>query len=112
MKNIVNETEYNVDSGEAYYLTITFGNGQDGDSSFRDVEGQYHTGSIINIKIGTGAKLEGTFILIGSLVTDTNPDTNTTSISYYINGEEVETYSEDVEEDNSAIYYTTFIKFI
>ena len=112
MKNIVNKTSYNVTSGEAYYLTIIFGNGQDGDSSFKDVEGQYHTGSIINIKIGTGAKLDGSFILIGSLVTDTNPDTNMTSISYYINGKEVETYREEVEDDNSAIYYTTFIKFI
>ncbi len=111
MKNIVNDLSYNVDSGEGYFLTIVFGNGQVGNSTFKDIDGQYHTGAIVNIKIGTGAKLEGKFILIGSIVTDTNPKTNWTSISYYINDKELDTFSEEVEDDNGSIYYTTFIKF-
>ena len=112
MKNIVNEFTYNVDSGKGYYLTIVFGDGQVGNSTFKDIDGQYHTGAIVNIKIGTGAKLESKFILIGSIVTDTSPKTNWTSISYYINDECIETYSEEVEEHNGSIYYTTTIKFM
>ena len=112
MKNIRNEIEYNVDSGEGYYLTIIFGDGQVGNSTFKDIDGQYHTGAIVNIKIGTGAKLEGKSILIGSVVTDTNPDTNWTSVTYVINNKKVGSYSVEVEDDNGSIYYTTLIKFI
>ncbi len=112
MKNIKNEISYDVNHGESYYLTIVFGYGQVGNSAFKDVDGQYHTGSIVNTKIGTGAKLVGNYILIGSIVTDTNPDTNMTGVTYFINGEEIGSFSEEVEKDNSSIYYTTLITFI
>lgn len=112
MENIENDTVYDVNSGEGYYLTIIFGNGQVGNSTFKDIDGQYHTGAIVNIKIGTGAKLEGKSILIGSIVTDTNPNSNWTSVTYLINDEELETYDAEVEDDNGSIYYTTLINFI
>lgn len=111
MRFIENTISFNADSGKRYYLTIKFGNGQDGSSSFKDVENNYHTGNILNTIIGTGAKMEGKFILIGSLVTDTNQDTNATTISYFINDMEVATFNEDVDANNGSIFYSTQIDF-
>jgi len=112
MKNIVNEITKDVDRGTRYYLTITFGNGQIGNSTFKDVHGNYQTGAIVHTNIGTGAELEGKLILIGSIVSDVNPQTNWTSVTYSINGDSLATYKEEVEDDNGSIYYTTTIKFI
>ncbi|GHC44916.1 hypothetical protein [Ulvibacter litoralis] len=111
MKLIRNDISFNVDSGKRYYLTIKFGEGQDGSSSFKDIEGNYHTGNLVNTQVGTGAKMEGKFILIGSIVTDTNQHTNATSITYLINNIEVATYREEVAEDNGTIFYSTQIYF-
>lgn len=112
MRFIENTISFDVDSGKRYYLTIKFGDGQDGSSSFKDVENNYHTGNILNTVIGTGAKMDGKYILIGSIVTDTNPHTNATSISYFINDIEVATFREVVAADNGSIFYSTKIDFI
>lgn len=112
MTLIINNVSFNVASGKRYYLTIIFGDGQDGSSSFKDIEGNYHTGNLLNTVIGTGAKMEGKFIVIGSIVTDTNQHTNATSISYFINDVEVATFREEVDTDNGSIFYSTKIDFI
>lgn len=112
MENVRNDINFNVNSETKYYLTIIIGNGQIGNSTFKDVKGRYHTGTIVNTYIGKGTELKDSSILIGSIVTDVNPRTNRTIITYKINEDDSNNFQKDVDDDNGSIYYTTKIRFI
>jgi hypothetical protein len=113
MKNNVNEINYSlIGPDQEYFLSITFGEGQPGSSALKNFDGTYITGDVENVLLGLGSKIKGKNLLISSMVTDANENTNHTSITYSINGKELKTFEDDVDTDNSSIYYTTTLKFI
>ncbi|MFA6402507.1 MAG: hypothetical protein WCX31_12940 [Salinivirgaceae bacterium] len=113
MKNVVNKIDFTLEIlPKEYSLTITFGEGQPGNSALKNFDGKYQTGSINNLLLGKGKSIKGKKLLISSIVTDANENTNHTSVTYTINGNEIKTFEDDVDTDNSSIYYTTTINFI
>ena len=112
MKNIVTEISQQVTDQVDYFLTIVVGEAQIGYSSFRDFEGKYISGNIVLHPIGEGKNIRGKKLIITSMVTDVNPNTNLTSITYKLNDENIKTVSETVESNNSSIFYTTYLSFI
>ena len=112
MKNIVTEISQQVTDQENYFLSIVIGEAQIGYSSFRDFEGKYISGNIVLHPIGKGENIRGKKLIITSMVTDVNPNTNLTSITYRLNDANIDTVSETVESNNSSIFYTTYLSFI
>jgi hypothetical protein len=113
MKNNENKIDYPIiKQDQKYSLSITFGEGQPGSSAIKNFDGKYITGNIENVPLGLGSAIKGKNLLISSMVTDTNENTNHTSVTYYINDKELRTFEDDVDTDNSSIYYTTTIKFV
>lgn len=112
MKNKVTEISKQVTDQENYFLTIVVGEAQIGYSSFRDFEGKYISGNIVLHPLGKGENIKGKKLIVTSMVTDVNPNTNLTSITYRLNEENIKTVSETVESNNSSIFYTTYLSFI
>jgi len=112
MKNIITEISQDVKDAENYYLTVLVGEAQIGHSSIKDFEGKYISGNIILHPLGKGEFIRGKTLIITSMVTDVNPYTNLTSITYRLNDENIKTISETVESNNSSIFYTTYLSFI
>jgi hypothetical protein len=111
MKNIITKLSHTVEDRTVYYFTIKVGEAQIGYSSFKDFEGKYVSGNIILYPLGKGEKIRGKKLISSSMVTDVNPNTNLTSITYRLNDEDIKTISEEVESNNSVIYYTTYLTF-
>jgi hypothetical protein len=111
MKTIENTINQRVDKNIEYRLTITIGDGQLGSSSFRKVDGSYITGDVVNESLGMGPALLNQSILISTMVTDVNPDTNWTSITILINNEVKGVFPAEAERNNDTVFYDTTLKF-
>jgi hypothetical protein len=111
LENIINDPTYTVQDGTIYSLTVIIGNGQLGSSALKNFDGEYIHGAVNNVILGDGKNIRGKNLLITSMVTDANSNTNTTVISYKLNGDTIGPYSKDVDTDNSSISYTTTIHF-
>ena len=112
MKNTITKISHQVTDNENYVLTIIVGEAQIGYSSFKDFEGKYISGNIILHPLGRGKNIRGKTLIITSMVTDVNPNTNLTSITYKLNDDNIKTVSKTVESNNSSIFYTTYLSFI
>jgi hypothetical protein len=74
-------------------------------------DGKYHNGPFLNFRIGKGSDLKGKESKLTATITDTNPNTNFTSIVINLSNQEtVKTYSESSEFDNSTVIYLITIK--
>jgi hypothetical protein len=111
MKTIENIINIHVDKNIEYRLTIIIGDGQLGSSSFRNVDGSYVTGDVENEFLGKGLSLMNQSILLSTMVTDVNPDTNWTSITILINNEVKGVFPTEVEKKNDTVFYDTTLKF-
>jgi hypothetical protein len=111
MKNIITKLSQEVKSRVDYYLTVLVGEAQIGHSAIKDFDGKYISGNITKYPIGKGEKIKGKTLIITSMVTDVNPHTNLTSITYNLNDNDIKTISEEVKSNNSSIFYTTYLKF-
>ena len=111
MRNIITKLTHKVEDKIICYLTIKVGEAQIGYSAFKDLDGKYISGNIILYPIGKGEKIRGKTLIITSMVTDVNPNTDLTSITYTINDNDIKTVTKEVESNNSSIYYTTYLKF-
>ena len=111
MKTIENTINQRVDKNIEYRLTITIGDGQLGSSSLRKVDGSYVNGDVENESLGIGESLVNKSMLVSTMVTDINPDTNWTSVTFLINNIVVGSFSAEAERDNGTVVYDTFVKF-
>lgn len=95
-------------------MTIIIGQAQKGYSSFRNVDGKYFNGEIVKEDLGKGADLKSKSIKVNTLVTDVNPYTNSTIISFYFNDvliHEENLFIAEAEVEEGSVFYKTTIKF-
>jgi hypothetical protein len=111
MKPIENTINQRVDMNIEYRVTIRIGDGQLGSSSFRNIDGSYVIGEVDNESLGKGLALLNQSVLISTMVTDVNPDTNRTSITILINNEVKGVFPAEAERDNNTVFYDTTLKF-
>ncbi len=111
MKNISNTPEYVVQDDVAYSLSVVIGDGQSGTSALKNFDGKYVHGEVDSLPLGTGAAIKGKSLLITSMVTDINPNSNWTSISYKLNDDTIGPYNDNSDADNGSTFYTTLIAF-
>jgi len=108
------ETNVNipVNDSESYNLTVEFGDGQQGSSSMEKFDGNFVVGKIKNEPIGSGSSLKNKRLIIASMVTDVNPDTNWTSITYFLNDTKIKGLSKEADKEHSSVFYVTRLNFI
>ncbi|HMT28907.1 MAG TPA: hypothetical protein PKD91_06480 [Bacteroidia bacterium] len=93
-------------------LTIVFGDKQKGNSALQNFNKKYVVGDVTDVVLGSVNEIKGKSLFISSMVTDVNPSTDWTSITYSINDEDVKTYEEETDSPNDSIVYATTIKFV
>ncbi len=98
-------------SNSTIYLSIIVGEGQYGNSSFKNFNGEIVTGSVLNRILGKKKDIINKSLEIITVVTDTSPHTNHTSVTYKINNNEAASYDYDVPNDNGTLFYKTTINF-
>ena len=111
MKHIENSFDYALPAIGEVSLSIVLGDGQKGSSSFKNFNGNYVIGAVSDVLLGNAENIKNKSLLISSLVSDVNPNTDLTSITYLINDAEAKSYSEEAESPNDSVYYTTTINF-
>jgi len=90
-------------------LTVVVGNAQKYHASFMKPSGEYVVGPIQNNPLGSN--LQGKTIILSVMVTDTNPNTNKTSLIVQINGVEKDNIPSEAEQDNGQVLYSIKLKF-
>lgn len=103
------KTTINCQSNADNKLTIVVGNGQVGQSSLKKPSGEYVTGDIQNVSLGSN--IAGKTVFVSTMVTDVNPNTNQTSVSYYLNQVLLKTVNQEADEDHSSVLYKTKLVF-
>ncbi|MBL0340845.1 MAG: hypothetical protein IPP71_07930 [Bacteroidetes bacterium] len=93
-------------------LTIVFGDRQKGHSALYNFDKKYVVGDVTGVNLGSANDLKGKTLFISSMVTDVNPSTDWTTITYVINGEDIKTFEEETESPNDSMVYATTLKFI
>jgi hypothetical protein len=93
-------------------LTIRGGDGDVSYSVFKDFAGRYAYGNIVNYPLGPVATIRGQSLLTVTLVTDTNPFTNRTSLWFLVNNQRFAPFTADAEEDNGTVSYSIALSFI
>lgn len=103
--------DYEVADGDVT-ISVVVGQGQRGYTSVsHDGLELGHGPTITELAIGDGAVIRGTELRVSTTVTDTNPNTNLTSVTYTLKGgREDRTYRlmYEVEESGTIRYYAKF----
>ena len=93
------------------FLSIRAGDGDVHHTVFKDFTGKFVTGNVQNYPLGRVRDVRGKELLTVTLVTDTNPITNRTSLRFIVNDQRPEAFITDADEDNGSVSYTIVIKF-
>lgn len=96
----------------AYFLTVIVGQGQKGRTAFRKPSGEkINAETVENEPIGTGEELtsEG-FMIISSMATDVQQNTNQTSVLLKLNDHEIG-YFEKEAGQNGTVFYDITLDF-
>lgn len=113
MKKITHRSMYKVGDGQVR-LTVTIGEGQFGSSTVVVGDTVFDHERRFDRDIGVGPALIGKKLIIVSVVTDTHPQTNRTSMTYQLRGgptKSEHTSEFTVEEDNDSVMYVAEIDF-
>ncbi len=95
-------------------LSVSIGDAQVGGSVVTiDKQRQDQTGSIKDLMLGDAAVLKGKKVLVRTLVSDINPKSNHTSVTYTLVGNSTAemTLSREVPEHGDAVRYVTTLEF-
>lgn len=92
-------------------LTIRGGDGDVSYTVFKDFAGRYTYGPIVNYALGHAAELRGKSLLTVTMVTDTNPFTNRTSLWFQINDHRYAPFTADADEENGTVSYNITLSF-
>lgn len=93
------------------FLSIRPGDGDVQHSVFKDFTGKFVTGSVQNYPLGMARDVRGRQLLTTTLVTDTNPITNRTSLRFVVNDQKPDAFIADANEDNGSVSYNILLKF-
>lgn len=108
------QRDYRVAQGTVM-LDITIGEAQIGASAVFLDELMIATGKVDDLKIGPGSILKGRRLSIRSIVSDVNPNTNRTAVTYDLSGGEEPlsvTLTADSGGDNKSVVYLGFFDFV
>ena len=112
MKTLTHKSGYKVGSGQIH-MVITIGDGQFGSSSVIIGDTLFDQERLFDRDIGMGSELSGKKIVAVSVVTDTNEQTNHTSITYELSGGPAPYRHRSeftVEQDNDSVKYVAEIE--
>jgi hypothetical protein len=112
MKKITHRSTYHVGAGQVH-LTVTIGEGQFGSSTVVAGDTVFDHERRFDRDIDLGPALVGKKLTIVSVVTDTNPQTNRTSMTYQLHGgptKSEHTSEFTVDQDNDSVMYVAEIE--
>jgi hypothetical protein len=114
LKKITHKSSFHVGQ-EPVQLTVTIGQGQFGSSTV--VVGDTFVGHehLFDQRIGSGNQLAGKVLRIVSVVTDINPQTNDTNVTYRLqSGAAASQHTSEfsVENDNDSVMYIAEIGLV
>lgn len=81
---VQHDINFTVNPAISYYLTVIIGNGQVGNTTFINGNGDYFVPDIQNVIIGKGSDLKGKILKVVSVVMEVNPANTNIIVSYYI----------------------------
>lgn len=113
VKSVKLETDYEV-GDDPVRISILIGDGQFGTSVMWIGERIFGPGDIANVVLGDGADLTGETLVIKSIVTDINDQTNHTSVTYDLDGGPVaanHVVEAVVDQEGDSVIYRTRIRF-
>lgn len=92
---------------EQVNISVTIGDYQHLTSSVLSLpNGSYKNGPFSNFSMGLGSELRGKTSILTVMITDTNPNTNNTSITVSLTNNSIsKTYSQASEVDNGTVIY-------
>jgi hypothetical protein len=116
VKRVTFNFDYAADPG-AVSLSVTIGDGQIGGSSIQlDGKAFGPVGEIVDLPLGDAAELRGHTLLVRTGVIDINKLTNSTTVSYDMNGARsgglLSGGSVSVEHEGDAVLYEALIRFV
>jgi hypothetical protein len=95
-------------------LSVTIGDAQVGGSVvFIDGKKLKQSGAIVDLPLGNAAALVGKAVVVRTLVSDINPKSNHTSVTYVLEGDSTArmTLSREVPAHGDAVRYVTKLDF-
>lgn len=92
-------------------FSVKPGDGQVNYSVFTDFQGNYVYGDVQNKVLGTVKEIKGKSLLVVTLVTDTNPNTNRTSVRFVFNDIKTGSQITDANADNGTVSYNITFDF-
>ena len=92
-------------------LSIRPGDGDVQHTVFKDFNGTFVTGNVQNYPLGLVRDVRGKQLLTTTLVTDTNPITNRTSLRIVVNDQRPDAFIVDADETNGSVSYNILITF-
>jgi hypothetical protein len=114
VKSVKLETDYEV-GDVSVRISILIGDGQFGTSVMWVGERIFGPGDIEDVVLGTGPDLIGETLVIKSIVTDINDQTNHTSFTYDLDGGPAparHVVEAIVDEEGDSVIYRTRIRFV
>jgi hypothetical protein len=113
MKIITNEFKYDKELKANNTITVTVGNGQKGVITIIKQNDETFTkeGIIKDYLIGSNSELKNKIVVISSVITDIREDTDVTTLSIDINGQNFKVLTDTTEHNHALISYQTVIKF-
>jgi hypothetical protein len=110
MKKVEHASQYVVGNGDVQ-LEVTIGEGQFGSTLVTVGAKVFPQQHLFSQVLGSGPALRGQVVSVFSVVNDTNPQTNRTSVTYELTGGPAplkQTASLTVDEHESVDYVATF----
>ena len=114
MKKVEHSSTYRVGTGDIR-LEVTIGEGQFGSTRATVGAKQLDDVHDMNQLIGKGSELAGQVLTVRSVVTDTNLQTNRTSVTYRLTGGPApleQTLSLTVEEESDSVDYKAVFQLV
>jgi hypothetical protein len=112
MKKITHKSSFQVGQGQVH-LTVTLGEGQFGSSTVVVGDALIGHQHRFDQSIGVGSQISGKTLRVVSVVTDVNPQTNNTDVTYQLRSDAAHadhTSSFTVEHDNDSVMYVAEIE--
>lgn len=92
-------------------LSIRPGDGDVQHTVFKDFNGTFVTGNVQNYPLGLARNVRGRRLPTTTIVTDTNPITNRTSLRIIVNDQRPDAFVTDADEENGSVSYNIDINF-
>lgn len=92
-------------------FSVKPGDGQVNYSVFTNFDGSYVYGDVQNKSLGKAKNVRGKSLLVVTIVTDTNPQTNHTSVRFQFNDFKTAAQATDADVNNGSVSYNITFTF-